>query len=170
MTKEDSFVTLPSPKKDAPRWISKWFNELTLNELYHILNLRIDVFMREQNCLYSETDYYDQDALHLWTTNSEGLILAYARILPPKTLYHGVKTSSARIGRVLVEKTARGTGLSYHLMEKAISLIQDLYSSDVEISAQAYLTDFYQKIGFIIDSDEYLEDGIPHLKMTLKFL
>ncbi|MBN9342880.1 MAG: hypothetical protein BGO76_07275 [Caedibacter sp. 38-128] len=161
-------MSLLSDKKSHQfQWISKEFKQLTVDELYSILNLRIEVFMREQSCLYPETDYYDQQALHVWPTTNDGLMLAYARILPPHTLYHGTKSSSARIGRVIVAKTARGTGLSYHLMEKAISIIQELYSSDIEISAQAHLTHFYQKLGFLIDSKEYLEDGIPHIRMRL---
>jgi ElaA protein len=151
------------------QWTLKEFNKLTIDELYNILNLRINVFMREQNCLYPETDYDDQKALHLWTTNNNNLLLAYARILPPNTFYQEIKSSSAKIGRVIVEKSARGTGLSCQLMEKAISITQALYSSDIEISAQSHLTHFYQKLGFIIDSKEYLEDDIPHIKMKLNF-
>jgi len=160
----------PLSQKDdgTVKWTLKEFTQLTVEELYHILNLRIEVFMREQNCLYSETDYYDQKALHIWTTNDDNLILAYARILPPHTLYHGVKSARAKIGRVVVNKIVRGTGLSYQLMEKAISQIQERYLSEIEISAQAHLTHFYQKLGFAIDSEEYLEDGIPHIRMIFK--
>jgi len=123
--------------------------------------------MEEQKCLYPETDYCDQKALHLWTTSKTKFILAYARILPPNSLSHGAVNNSAKIGRVVVDKSARGTGLSYHLMEKAISLTHELYPGNIEISAQAHLTLFYQKFGFKINSEEYLEDAIPHISMNL---
>lgn len=155
----------PSEKHVNFQLVFKKFNDLTLDELYRILDLRITVFMREQNCLYPETDYYDQDALHLFAINKSGVLIAYARILPPHTLYHGVKNPNAKIGRVVVDQAARGRGLSYLLLEKALSLIKDFYSSPIELSAQAHLVHFYQKLGFIQDSEEYLEDGIPHIRM-----
>lgn len=163
-------MMLPLSQKDdgTIKWTLKEFTQLTVEELYHILNLRIEVFMREQNCLYSETDYYDQKALHIWTANDDNLILAYARIFPPHILYHDVKSTRAKIGRVVVNKMARGTGLSYQLMKKSISQIQERYLSEIEISAQVHLTHFYQKLGFTIDSEEYLEDGIPHIRMIFK--
>lgn len=154
---------------DSYSWEMKSFDRLTPYELYKILNLRIKVFMQEQKCLFSETDFYDQDALHLWTTNNDGLILAYARILPPYTVYQKIANPHAKIGRVVVEKSARGTGISYLLMKKTISLINDSYPTDIEISAQAHLISFYQKLGFIIEGEEYLEDDIPHIKMKLLF-
>ncbi len=154
-------------KSEHYLWQAKYFNQLTLDELYNILNLRIQVFMKEQNCLCPETDYCDQEALHLWPTNSTGRVLAYARILPPHTVHHGKTNTKTKIGRVVVKKVARGSGLSYLLMEKAISTMHELYLEDIEISAQAHLTSFYQKLGFVIDGKEFLEDGIPHIKMTL---
>lgn len=154
---------------DSYLWEIKSFHQLTPYELYKILNLRIKVFMQEQKCLFSETDFHDQEALHLWTTNNDGVISAYARILPPYTVYQETVTSYAKIGRVVVEKSARGKGLSYLLMKKAISIINYSYSADIEISAQAHLISFYQKIGFEIEGEEYLEDEIPHIKMKLLF-
>lgn len=144
-------------------WKIKSFEQLSSFELYKILQLRINVFMLEQNCLYPECDDKDFSAYHLFGMDENGII-AYARLLAP-----GISYKDASIGRVIVSPTYRGKKLGYDLMQRAIdSIYVDYPSIDIRISAQAHLQSFYEKLHFIKVSEEYLEDDIPHVEMLLK--
>ncbi|MGI2261373.1 GNAT family N-acetyltransferase [Shewanella sp. GXUN23E] len=144
-------------------WQFKAFNDLTLDELYNILKARVDVFVTEQECAYSELDNKDKQpqVRHLWCEDDAGQVLAYVRLLPP-----GLSYPQASIGRVLVAMPARGKGLAQELMIKAITHTQALWpDAGIQIGAQSYLQGFYAGLGFARASEEYLEDGIPHLDM-----
>lgn len=140
-------------------WHIKTFQNLTAFELWKIYQLRVAVFVVEQNCAYQEVDEKDLKALHLFAKNSQKLT-AYCRIIPEQDGVH--------IGRVLVTKEARGTGLAKRLMTQALTVCQQKWQSEkIYVQAQAYLQDFYQSVGFKPISEVYLEDGIPHLDMVL---
>ncbi|MCF1427422.1 MAG: GNAT family N-acetyltransferase [Shewanella sp.] len=144
-------------------WQFKPFNDLTLDELYRILKTRVDVFVTEQACAYSELDNKDKNPQlrHLWCEDETGQVLAYVRLLPP-----GLSYPQASIGRVLVATPARGKGLARELMAKAIAHTQALWpDAGIQIGAQSYLHGFYSGLGFTRVSEEYLEDGIPHIDM-----
>lgn len=145
-------------------WTTKTFDTLTAYQLYNILRLRIDVFMIEQNCLYSECDGKDFKAKHLLGFSGDELV-AYARLLPP-----GITSNNSSIGRIVVALAHRNTGIGNLLVKKSIEeLSSDYPSSTIEISAQSHLQTFYEDFDFIKgNQEEYLEDGIPHLKMYLK--
>ncbi len=138
----------------------KYFKELTGNELYNILYLRSLVFVVEQNCPYLDVDQQDKDALHLMLFEQETLS-AYARILPPN------KTSpNPKIGRVVVHPDFRRKKLGQKLMNLSIERCSiDYPGADIKISAQGYLKQFYQNLGFKQEGEEYLEDNIPHIGM-----
>lgn len=145
------------------KFYSKSFNELSVLELYNLMKLRVDVFVVEQNCPYEELDGLDtaQQTQHILGYNKNELV-AYARCLAPNTSYE----NSAAIGRVLVKQSHRGKGLA----QAVVSLAKDICVSHwpdngIEISAQCYLTDFYEAQGFKIVGEQYLEDGIPHIHM-----
>lgn len=143
-------------------WIFKRFDELTAPELYAIIQLRNEVFVVEQNCVYQDADDKDRQAIHLcgWDDSKLG---AYTRIIPP-----GISYSEASIGRVVTSPAHRKTGLGRSLMEESIKFTLDHFNcTSIKIGAQVYLTHFYQSLGFIQSSEEYLEDGIPHIEMTL---
>jgi len=145
------------------RWTIKSFEELNSKELYKILQLRINVFMLEQNCLYPECDDKDYKAKHVFATD-EDQVIAYARLLPPNISY-----AEASIGRVIVSDIYRGQQLGYKLMHSAIEkLYADYPESAIRISAQAHLSKFYGNLGFIQVSEEYMEDGIPHVEMLMQ--
>ncbi|WP_299493238.1 GNAT family N-acetyltransferase [uncultured Shewanella sp.] len=147
-------------------WKSVVFSQLTLNELYELLKLRVDVFVVEQNCPYPELDDKDRltDSRHLMGMDDEGNIICYARILAP-----GVSYSESAIGRVLVKQAARGGGKATQLMRQAIDVaLQSWPEHDIQLGAQAYLVGFYENLGFKTVSDVYLEDDIPHVDMRLK--
>lgn len=140
-------------------WQLKSFEQLSTQDLYRIYLARVEVFVVEQNCAYPEVDDKDLFALHLFASDADKLI-AYCRIF---LLEDGV-----HIGRVLVSREARGTGLARQLMQQALEICQQQYANQpVCIQAQAYLQQFYQSLGFKPISEIYLEDGIPHLDMRL---
>lgn len=145
------------------RWEWKRFDDLTADELYTILQVRQEVFVLEQNCLYLDADGKDRKSFHLMGFSSND-ILAYARIVEP-----GVSYAEVSIGRILSSEKARGTGAGVELMEQALSRIEQQYGKvPVRISAQTYLLKFYQKFGFESTGKEYLEDEIPHTEMLRK--
>lgn len=141
----------------------KQFEDLTTDELYKILKARIDVFVVEQNCPYEECDDKDYDSIHIFAQNKNS-ITAYLRIIPA-----GISYEEPSIGRVLVNKEYRRQGIAEKMMYLALEYIKNKLESDyIRISAQKYLLDFYQRLGFEKVSAEYLEDGIPHYEMLLK--
>lgn len=143
-------------------WVYKSFNELTPLELYAILNLRSEVFVVEQNCVYLDTDDKDQLSFHLSGWNNNDLV-AYARILPP-----GLAFEEASIGRVVTNPLYRKTGAGRELMQLAIEkTITQFDVSSIKIGAQLYLLSFYESLGFQISGPQYMEDGIPHIEMLL---
>ncbi len=144
-------------------WIIKTYEALSKEELYHLLQLRIEVFVIEQNCPYQDVDGKDQKSIHVWTNNEAGKPIAYLRIVAP-----GVSYAEPSIGRVLTKETNRKGGLGRALMEEGIRVCQEWYPNEtIRISAQEYLLDFYSSLGFVQVGEMYLEDDIPHIEMTL---
>ena len=144
-------------------WKIKSFNELLSIELYQIFNLRIAVFILEQNSLYQDADWKDLHSFHLMGMDEKGDLVAYARILPSEISYKEVS-----IGRVIATKKLRGEGLGADLMERALQFISIQFGAGpIRISAQCYLIKFYSKFGFEIVGEEYLEDNLPHIEMLM---
>ena len=144
-------------------WHTLSFAELTTVQLYELLQLRVEVFVVEQNCPYPELDGKDclPETLHLLGVNDQGELQAYARLLAP-----GVSYAEVSIGRVLVRDSARGQGIANQLMQQALSECQRVWPAQaIQIGAQQYLAQFYQQFGFQLVSEMYLEDGIPHVDM-----
>jgi len=149
--------------KAALTWRYNSFDELNLTELYAILRVRGFVFVVEQNCPYLDPDDKDQKSFHLCGWDNDKLV-AYTRIMPP-----GLAFEEASIGRVLTSQDIRKQGAGRELMEISIEKTLHQFSVDkIRIGAQIYLQDFYASLGFKKNSDEYMEDGIPHIEMLLK--
>ena len=141
----------------------KKFVELTTEELYGLLQLRSEVFVVEQDCVYQDIDYKDQKALHI-IGFKKGKIVAYTRVFKPGDYF-----KYASIGRVVVVKKERKFNYGYDIMEASIKAVLDFYNeTTINISAQTYLTKFYNNLGFKQIGEEYLEDGIPHIAMIKK--
>ena len=137
------------------------FQELSNIELYQILQLRTEVFVVEQDCVYQDMDDKDFESLHvvLLLDNS---IAAYTRI------YESSKSS--HIGRVVVKRENRKNDLGKLIMKESIDSCESVYGSqDIIISAQLYLLKFYSELGFKSEGDIYLEDGIKHIQMRYVF-
>lgn len=136
----------------------KRFDELTPAKLYEILKLRNAVFIVEQNCAYQDIDGIDETAYHMWLEDENG-IADYVRLLPP-----GVRFEDPAIGRVIAVR--RRSGVGSQIVRAAQSAVREVFGADsVTIEAQAYAREFYEKLGFVQQSDEFDEDGIPHILM-----
>ncbi|MFN4008140.1 MAG: GNAT family N-acetyltransferase [Chitinophagaceae bacterium] len=146
------------------QWHITPFHELSSKVLYDILQLRSVVFVVEQNCVYLDADGKDEHALHLYGL-LDTTIVAYARLLPQGISYDNY----CSIGRVVSNPNFRKHGFGKQLLQVAIQACNVHFQhTPIKIGAQQYLQDFYESFGFVVASDMYLEDGIPHITMVLE--
>lgn len=139
----------------------KRFGELTAEELFRLYRLRVEVFVVEQNCPYQEVDDADKEAYHIWLED-EGGIAAYMRVLPG-----GAENGGILFGRVIAKR--RLCGLGSRIIAEGVRVAKERLGADtVYIKAQTQAQGFYEKCGFVKISDEFIEDGIPHIKMVRK--
>jgi ElaA protein len=144
----------------STQWLLKKFEALTPFELYAILQLRNEVFVVEQNCVFQDADDKDQASWHLLGMQDDKLV-AYTRLVPP-----GVSYAEPSIGRVVTSPQVRGTGIGKDLMVRSIDECYRLFGEQpIRIGAQYYLKQFYGSLGFVQVSEIYLEDGIEHIYM-----
>lgn len=137
----------------------KKFNELTVNELYEIYKARVDIFVVEQECPYPEVDEADKYSYHIWLED-EGEIAAYLRVVPPNVIFE-----EPSLGRIISVKRSCGYGAK--IVKEGIEAVKRLYDTDkIKIKAQQYAEGFYNKFGFKRVSDEFMDDGIPHIYMV----
>ncbi|MBO6238393.1 MAG: GNAT family N-acetyltransferase [Bacteroidales bacterium] len=137
----------------------KRFRELTLDELYELLRIRTEVFVVEQDCVYQDMDYDDQQSIHLWLTEG-GKVVALCRVCPA-----GTHMQEVSIGRVIT--TERGKGYGKRIMREGIRTAKEsLGATRIDIEAQEYAKGFYEQVGFRQSSDPFMLDGIPHIRMT----
>jgi len=142
-------------------WITKPFNQLTVDELYDVLQLRQSVFVVEQKCWYLDADGLDRQSLHLLGRLPSGQLACYLRIVPP-----GQRFNEPSIGRVVVDDNLRRHRIGTSLMTRGVELVEERYPTfGIFLSAQKYLEHFYRSFGFTSTDHEYLEDGIPHVDM-----
>ena len=138
----------------------KPFHELTTDELYALLQLRSEVFVVEQNCVYQDIDGKDQKAIHV-LGYSGGVLVACSRLFKPKDYFE-----YSSIGRVIVKESQRDKKFGHELMRVSIAAITSLFQeTKITISAQLYLQKFYESHGFAVVGESYLEDDIPHIEM-----
>lgn len=143
------------------QWVLKKFKDLSLNEFHDIIQLRINIFIVEQNCPYPELDNKDKIAYHLFGINKENKIIAYTRIFKSGD-YH----KEAAFGRVVVHQNYRNQKIGHELVKQTIYEIKKLFgNTNIKIGAQTYLKNFYESFDFHQIGDEYIEDGIPHIHM-----
>lgn len=139
--------------------VIKHFSELTAFELHEILRIRSQVFVVEQNCVYQDVDGKDVGAYHIYIKDDDG-IQACLRVMDK-----GISFEEAAIGRVVCIKRRRG--YASLLLREGISVAQCRFGAEcISLEAQTYARSLYEKQGFRQTSDEFLEDGIPHIKMT----
>ena len=137
------------------------FRDLDVDALYAWMALRQRVFVVEQNAAYQDADGVDPGAWHVLAYDGDTLV-AGARVIPAGVLY-----ADAAIGRVVCAPEQRAHGVGRAVMHEALDVLRTLWGEvAVHISAQAYLRAFYESLGFVVDGEGYLEDGIPHWPMT----
>ncbi|MBC6605232.1 GNAT family N-acetyltransferase [Hymenobacter sp. BT188] len=142
-------------------WTCKQFNDLSLTELYELLQLRSEVFVVEQACAFQDIDGQDMAAYHLLGHTPDGKLAAYARLFDA-----GISYEEVSIGRVIVAPEFRRFGLGQELMRQAITHCERYFAPQpIKIGAQQYLERFYGSFGFVQCGEMYLEDGIPHIPM-----
>lgn len=138
----------------------KSFDELSTKELYAILQLRAEVFVVEQNCVYQDIDGKDEKALHV-IGYKNNKIVAYTRIFKSGDYFE-----KASIGRVVVAKNERKYGYGHVIFEYSVEAVKEHFKeTSIKISAQLYLKKFYESHGFFQIGEGYLEDDIPHISM-----
>ena len=144
------------------RWYSKTFDNLSPLELYKILQLRNEVFVVEQNCVFQDADNKDEGCLHFMGFENNELV-AYTRLAPPGYIY-----TESSIGRVVTSPAHRNKGLGKELMQRSVEACKLYFGNlPVKIGAQYHLVKFYSSFGFKIIGEKYLEDGIEHIHMLL---
>ena len=138
--------------------IIKKFEQLTVEELHEIYKLRIAVFVVEQNCPYQDLDEIDKKAYHVYMQEN-GKMVAYLRVIDK-----GERLDEVSVGRVISLK--RRCGLGSALMQEGIRVAKEKFDAKkIKVGAQVYAKPFYEQAGFRQISEEYLEDGIPHIYM-----
>lgn len=146
---------------DDMEWKYSAFDALSVLELHDLLQLRSEVFVVEQTCVFQDIDGADPHAMHLLGYRCAQLI-AYVRCFPA-----GIKFAEASIGRVLTRRTARGNGLGHVLIDKAVASVCAQWGPQpIRIGAQARLQKYYSGHGFMDVNQPYIEDGIDHLEMV----
>lgn len=142
-------------------WRCLPFHAMSVAELYAVLQLRAAVFVVEQQCVFQDMDGLDPECHHLLGRDAGGQLLAYARLVP-----RGLAFTEASVGRVVTAPAGRGRALGHALMAEAGTVLTNLWGPQpIRIGAQAHLEGFYGQHGFVTDSAEYMEDGIPHVEM-----
>jgi len=141
----------------------KTFDQFNIHELYNVLQLRSEVFVVEQDCVYQDLDGKDQKATHILGYVNDELV-AYTRFFKPNDYF-----DQSSIGRVVVSPNHRGASYGQEIMEASIAFAKAQSYPSIKISAQCYLDKFYTDLGFKDTGERYLEDGIPHQAMVLNF-
>lgn len=147
------------------QWICKTYNELTTDELYAVLKLRSEVFVVEQDCVYLDLDDKDRYCRHLMGFEGDRLV-AYLRVVPL-----GVESDNeGSIGRIVLAKDLRGTGLGHELVDRGITLYNKLVGKEhpIVIHAQSQLERFYSRHGFKAKTEPFMFEGLLHTIMELK--
>lgn len=136
----------------------KHYTDLTTDELYNILKLRAEVFVVEQDCPYQDLDGRDRNAWQIWVEDN-GEVIACMRVFMYDETY-------SQIGRVVTSLKVRGTGVGKMMVQEGVRTADEKYPGcPILIHSQDYATGFYEKFGFRITSEPFMEDGIPHREM-----
>ena len=150
--------------KNQITWTVLHFNDLSVKQLFDVLQLRNKIFIVEQDCPYLDVDEKDPKSFHVLGVDQQQKLIATSRVLPP-----GVSYSEVSIGRVAVAIESRGTGIGDELNRMSMKFIRDYYGDvPIRLSAQKHLSKYYNKHGFKVVSDPYDEDGIPHVEMLYR--
>jgi ElaA protein len=141
-------------------WTWQRFNDLGVDGVYDMLALRARVFILEQGP-FLDPDGVDRHSGHLLGRDAAGELRAYLRVVDP-----GIKYAAPSIGRVVLDKPLRGSGLADALVAEGLARSAAAWPGlGNRISAQAHLQRFYGRHGFVVVGEPYIEDTIPHIEM-----
>jgi predicted GNAT family N-acyltransferase len=134
--------------------------EIKPNEDFSVsYEIRKTVFVEEQNIpIENEMDGLDAECFH---------IVLFNETAPAGSGRLYIKNDIARLGRVAVLKGARGKGYASVICKALIDIAKREKSKCITLDSQAYVSSLYEKLGFIRDGDEFMEEGIPHFKMDM---
>ena len=142
-------------------WTWQRFGGLAADDIYDLLALRAAVFVVEQACAYLDPDGLDRHSWHLLGRDGTGALRACLRMVDP-----GLKYAEPSMGRVVLDKTLRGSGLADALVVEGLRRTAAAWPGQANrISAQAHLQRFYGRHGYQPVGDVYSEDDIPHIQM-----
>jgi ElaA protein len=138
---------------------TKFLHDCQPQEVFDFLHLRAQIFVVEQRCIYLDPDNADRHSLHVLTKDGDKLV-GYARVI------YACEEIPVRIGRVCVAAEYRQQGIARQLMREAMKQISLRWPGQrICLSAQTYLREFYQSLGFEVCGAIFLEDGLPHVEM-----
>jgi predicted GNAT family N-acyltransferase len=124
-------------------------------------SVRIEVFVKEQGIPADlEWDSLDAEVTHAVVYDKTQQPIATGRLIPPKT-----STDPGKIGRMAVLKAYRRLGVGDLVMRALMAEASHRGYQRLELSAQAYVADFYAKHGFVAEGPLYDDVGIAHVTM-----
>ena len=139
---------------------AKEFSELTTEELYEILKSRAEIFLLEQGIVCQDMDDVDYESMHYFFKSGKRVIAYLRAFISDK------ERNVVKIGRVITLEHKKGMGSD--LMKRSMADIKDRFNpSKITVHAQKQALGFYEKMGFVPVSGEYLEEGIVHITMEL---
>lgn len=146
--------------------IERSFDDLTPRQVYSLLKLRQQIFIIEQECIFPEIDGLDPLCKHILAVDGDEVLAAVRIVAPGIDPDHAEQGDRPAIGRVVTSEVLRGQGIGRKMMLRAIDAsATEFNGKPIYLNAQLYLREFYQSLGFVQVSDEYMEDGIPHIAM-----
>jgi predicted GNAT family N-acyltransferase len=117
--------------------------------------IRESVFVKEQQVpVELEWDEFDNDCLHLLAIDTSGRPIGTARLL-----------SDGHIGRMAVLKEWRGKGVGSAMLSRLLAETDGRHIRQAALNAQTVAAGFYKKFGFQVVGEEFIDAGIPHVKM-----
>lgn len=138
---------------------TKWTTDLESTVYKDALKIRHEVFIDEQNVPVDlEIDELESETEHVVLYQGDTPI-AVARILE-------LENDTYKIQRVATLKKYRGQGFGAELMKQIESRIKELNATKITLGAQNTALDFYKKLGYSVEGDEFMDAGIPHHTMT----
>jgi predicted GNAT family N-acyltransferase len=120
--------------------------------------VRERVFCVEQGVPRSEeVDGLDDRALHVLALEPEHQVIGTLRLM-----FAG---DVAKIGRVAVERAWRRRGIASRMLDAALALARQRGCREARLASQLEATALYERAGFIVASEPFVEAGIPHVWM-----
>ncbi|WP_342495912.1 GNAT family N-acetyltransferase [Bacillus sp. FSL K6-0994] len=133
----------------------------TENDLHAAQDIRKSVFIEEQQV--PESDEFDQfDTLNEQCQH----VLVYHENQPVGTGRVRIVDHTGKLERICILKPYRKYGLGKIIIGELEKIMQEKGVTKMKLHGQTHAESFYKKLGYQTTSDEFLEDGIPHVLMT----